>query len=740
MKKIFGYLLLMMALVLGVAACGGESLQVDIPKGEVGIKKEEEVISWVDSHTNMKYSYDEAIVRDGIVYGYYLSESGITVICEAIQNNCILRETTIEGAVDALSMTVDNEGDVYVLGSTEAADMLWKVNNNGEVINVDNFALEDVDDRFEVLLKGFFVDDNGKYYLWCETTAPLSSIYEEAEENVYTLVDRIYVKDNQLNTLFYEQIPNSGGTRLLNFAFDNEGVPSILAEDEIGLYMQKLSDSLQKDISKERMEGISGIEELENVTIIEGGFLYSQGGGLYKYSIADNKVEKLLELSSVGILSSGILYLGMQEDIIEIVDNYSEQETSEYLRLSKGACEKLQLTLGTMQVSPDLEIAVTGFNRFNDDIRVDIITYYDEEKGFEEGVEQLKLDLVRGEAPDILEVSILDCDMLAKKGVFVDLYKYMEEDKECNKEVLVPGILTSYESNGHLYSIAPTFQLFSMWGSGTVIQGRCGVNIKEFIQILENFGRDINAIYGFSADEPVLTTLCAMGMDEFVDWENRTCNFEGEDFKALLEFSKEYSGSFTEGSLSKGIQNGDILITTGIISEPSDLQVQCALYGDMVDFIGYPTVKGTGTAVGYRGSQVAINANGQNKDAAWEFVKYYVLNGYLEEGFPIVKEQFEESMIQAMTEEYVSTSEGEQKVINRVYQDENVCIEINAATQEVVDAIKAMIEVVDGKFAYHTEIQNIINEEVESYYTGQKDIDTVTSLIQNRVILYLQEQ
>ena len=69
----------------------------------------------------------------------------------------------------------------------------------------------------------FFADDNGYFYLWYKLDIPLKEFYEDAEDDVYTEADRIYVKDSQMNTLFYEQVPYSNGCQLLDFSL-GEGI------------------------------------------------------------------------------------------------------------------------------------------------------------------------------------------------------------------------------------------------------------------------------------------------------------------------------------------------------------------------------------------------------------------------------------------------------------------------------------------------------------------------------------
>ena len=44
-----------------------------------------------------------------------------------------------------------------------------------------------------------------------------------------------------------------------------------------------------------------------------------------------------------------------------------------------------------------------------------------------------------------------------------------------------------------------------------------------------------------------------------------------------------------------------------------------------------------------------------------------------------------------------------------------------------------------GTFIYNDEIINIINEEAGAYYSGQKGVDNVVSVIQNRIKLYVDE-
>lgn len=708
--------------------------------------------SWRDSHRALDRSLEMAAVKENTVYGLYTDDKEIKAFSQDIPSGQILTEAELPDADYVRCMTTDGQGSVYVLGNSGEADRLWKIDGSGQVFSMPEFELEDLNQQYWNPIQGFFTDEKGFFYVWVETSTLAGEYYEDGEDNVFVVVDRIYVKDSEGRTLYYSQIPDFGENKLLQFYINTEGSPEILARDAEGMYIQELSERQEEALKVRINLSPEGEEtgEPENpaaVFVGKDGMLYCQGNGLYRYDFEKQKAEKLLELSSFGIKSSGILYLGMTEDGIEIVDNYGEGSNSEYTLLEPKESEKKVLTLGTVSMLSQLEEAVTAFNRFHEDMRVEIVNYYEEQKDYDAGLERLKLDIIRNQAPDILDVSGIDYEILVNKGILADLYSCMDRDPECGRERMMPGILECFETNGCLYSIAPAFQLHTMWGSASVIRGRRGVSYQELTEILQENGKDINAVYGFSADEPVLTTLCTMEMSRFIDWDKGSCDFQSQSFRRILEFTREYKGETSEGSLLRKIEDGRILMTVGIISRAADCRLQREIYGGSIEFIGYPVLEGTGTTVSFTGSELALNARSKNQEGAWEFIRYFLLNRDLEKGFPqwgfpLVREYFDAAMDRAMEKNSVVDPEtGEEYALpEAVYQDPDSFICVYEVSQEDVDAVKELIGRAEGKFRYYPRIQSIINEEAQAYFTGQKDLDAVAALIQNRVALYLQEQ
>ena len=62
------------------------------------------------------------------------------------------------------------------------------------------------------------------------------------------------------------------------------------------------------------------------------------------------------------------------------------------------------------------------------------------------------------------------------------------------------------------------------------------------------------------------------------------------------------------------------------------------------------------------------------------------------------------------------------------------------STQEDVDMIMGLLETAKPvSYAYGSEVFNIINEEAQPFYQGQKSVDEVANIIQSRVKIYVSE-
>ena len=708
-----------------------------------------EEISWRAAYNAMENRYDFVTVCGDAVYGCRQESGKVTVEYLDKGSLSVQKQYPLPDVSYMQSMAADGQGNIYLLANKDGSTVFWTLDGEGNLQENPDMTPEDTENARFVELRGVYADGRGYLYFHYGMAVPEAEIpdrepNEDGIPDVYVFVDRIYVKDEQLNTLFYEQIPDTWETSLLSLQVSESQAPLLVIREPEDIYVQEIDvegKRLGEPVRQEDPASLSGENsnlQMDHIASVEGGFLFCLGSDLYEYNFDTQNAEKLLNFLSFGVYTSDILYLGKSGGVIEVIDNHGDY-TTELISLEIGESEKVVLTLGVVGLLQGLEAAVTEYNRYQQGVQIQIIEYNKEQDGYDRGRDQMKLDIVTGKAPDILDVSAVDYDIFVEKGVLVDLYGFMQEDADCNKDMMISSVIEAYETNGSLYCISPSFLLWTMWGARTVTGGRTGVTLEEMIQILQENGRDLSAIDGFAADEPVLKTLCTFGMDEFVDWDNKTCEFDGEYFKSILQFVKDYKGGYPSGSRIESIRNKEILLTNGLISSVTTYQLEKGIYGEEIGFIGYPTAEGSGTAVNFMGAQLAIASGSKKQQEAWDFVKFYLLNGYDNQGFPLVKEQFDQVMAHAMEEEYATENGVQIRMIKGSYWMEDGSMHVYAATQEDVDAVVRLVESVSNRYRYHTELLNIINEEVGSYLSGQKDLDTVAGIIQNRATVYLQE-
>lgn len=718
-----------------VTGCGKENF-VTISDSHKDI---DNAIQWNVSHSPMSEQYEAATINDGKIYAYQYGEEGINIFVFATDTVQQVDFYEVPGVIEVKSISINASGQICLFGSTEKGNTLWQISSNGDVGIIEEIEVENLGKLPE--LKNFYADSNGYYYIWYEMSVPCAEVYENGEEDIYTRLDRIYVKDQQMNTIIYEEVPDSYNNKLLGFAFDENGIPTLLAKDEEGYYIQEMRTTDREEYKPSRLENGEWMN-LEGDSVIaytKDGLLYTREGALYLYHVSESQDEKLLELASAGIVEDDIIYLGMNGSTIEIIDNYKGEGQSEYTTIVEGENRKVQLSLGVMTLQPEMRNLIAAFNRHQNKLIIEPVAYV-EDGDYEAGYAKLTLDIIQGKAPDLISVYGLESESLAKIGSFCDLYTFMNEDAKLKEENLISSVLHVYEMEGHLYTIAPAFRIYTMWGAGSMVEGKKGVDVEKMIQILQNYGGDINSIYGFSADENVLTTLCAFNMDKFIDWNEGTCDFTGDGFRQIVDFAKQYQGKSFD-SLYRAVQNREILLTLGIITSVEDYRLESELYGENVQFIGYPTESGNGTAALFVGDELAISSKSEHQKEAWEFVKYFMQNGYNSTGFPVVKEQFDVFLNESMNEVFVNENGELSAVAKRSYTEKDIInIQVYKCEPGDVAAIRDLVNNISDKFQYHTEIQKIIDEEIAAYFQGQKDIEEVCEIIQNRVQLYLDEK
>jgi len=219
-----------------------------------------------------------------------------------------------------------------------------------------------------------------------------------------------------------------------------------------------------------------------------------------------------------------------------------------------------------------------------------------------------------------------------------------------------------------------------------------------------------------------------------VDWNTGECSFDSEEFISLMEFANRFPETFDwenhewtpEDNDSTRIKEGRQLLVMLSLSDPYSYTYYSEMFNGEMTLKGYPGVPGSGAVFYSNGTGLAISSTCADKDAAWSFVRTLLTRDY---GFVTNRELFDENIKNMVGQSYYTYDEstGEEKEIK--------------FTQENADLIADIIDNTSMVADYNTsQINDIINEEVAYYFSGEKTAQDVAATIQNRVSIYVNEQ
>lgn len=174
------------------------------------------------------------------------------------------------------------------------------------------------------------------------------------------------------------------------------------------------------------------------------------------------------------------------------------------------------------------------------------------------------------------------------------------------------------------------------------------------------------------------------------------------------------------------------------------------LFGEKVSFVGYPNSERKGNLIQPTGGCMAMNAKGANKEGAWSFIQTILSDEYQNSlveshntwGFPVKKSALDKQFENDMTPTYYENGEDGEKVEQpkTTWGWDDFEMEIYAATQEEVDAVKAIIASAERTAgSVNEELTNIITEETAPYFKGQKNAQETADIIQSRIQIYVKE-
>ncbi len=429
----------------------------------------------------------------------------------------------------------------------------------------------------------------------------------------------------------------------------------------------------------------------------------------------------------------------------------------EILLLMKTSVEDLPqkelVVVASVSPSRDLEESVISFNKQDSRYRVML-----EDFGTGEGAGLLDARIVSSSPPDLLDIVGLDIWKYAQKGVLADLSVLVGEDVVSRYP---DNLRESFTIGGRLVCIPKQFKLHTVVcrreDAGTLLNGYDSAELVDTVDGLASKGR--STISGGSGGEYLLETFFAREyLTKYIDWEKGSCSFDGEDFGSFLEWVKDCP---KKDEIYVDYVPEEVLLVDYTLSDFVDILRMKEMLGDEPALVGFPRADRVLRHVAEAVDGICIVEDSPHKEGAAAFLEYYLaqdtsigtddLTGlpYFYD-FPTRREDLEKMFEQAVTPGYVTDEEGNRlKYSDGSYamlEKGNYGVEGNIISyyfveEELAKLVMDAIEQAD--FTPYTgaevQIMEILQEEAELYFNGQKSLDEVQDIIQNRVSLLVSE-
>lgn len=217
-------------------------------------------------------------------------------------------------------------------------------------------------------------------------------------------------------------------------------------------------------------------------------------------------------------------------------------------------------------------------------------------------------------------------------------------------------------------------------------------------------------------------------MDLFYDKNTGECSFETDEFVNMLKLVNDIPDTFTmisNDEINDKLKKREVLLEDVDSLNMMSIKSLDADFNDIEkEYFGYPSKSHSKATIVFNYS-MAMNRNSDNKDAAWDFIKYYLEN-FEPSMLSVFENGFDLQLDNAMNE-YADDHAAQNPLGKNL-------------TAEQADTLRGLVYNASGYKQYDRAIYNIVYEEVMSFISGQRSAEEAVKIIQNRVKLYLDEQ
>ncbi|BBI34298.1 ABC transporter substrate-binding protein [Cohnella abietis] len=369
------------------------------------------------------------------------------------------------------------------------------------------------------------------------------------------------------------------------------------------------------------------------------------------------------------------------------------------------------------------------------------------EENLEKFVKTTNTAMLSGKGPDLMEMDQLPSGDYIKKHLLTDMSDLMDNDPTFKKDNYFTNVLDGLKVNGGNYGMPMGFFVFALLGNETFIE-KSGVkfddkhwNWSQFAsvakELVKNADKDHQFALGRSLPEYMITQRVNDQFSTFVDQVNGKANFDSVAFTDLL---KEVKSLFDDKIISQ--EMGFPIFNEAQINSPADYIRELKQSEFFPNNLAYksklyfkPNANGQQTGSFFRTYKtIGLNDRSAVKAEAWDFLKFMLSDEMQDKskgaGFPLNKASYKKTAQDLLKIGKVESVQPIGPMKGKVF---------DITQKDIDDLDKFLTGAIYPVQFKPSKIDEILREESQAYYSGQKSPEAVAKLIQNRVTSILNE-
>lgn len=468
--------------------------------------------------------------------------------------------------------------------------------------------------------------------------------------------------------------------------------------------------------------------------------VYSNRSGVFAFDFGSSEYTKVMDYVNSDFDGYYISNVNMLSKDSFIATYYSITEKKTVIASfsyvdPKNIGDKSVVSLGVYGIDDNILKKVVDFNMSNPNYRVVVNDYseYSNTENYYYGYDVLYDEIDNGTGPDVLMVDpqYFDYRKLAELDKFAAFESFKLQDADLSLNNYLANVFDSYAVNDKHYIMPYCFYYDTFIGNAQVLDNRSYWTIDEFTSFVKK-NSDVDFSYGIDREQ-FLDYVIEYAAIEFIDYDSKSCDFNSNDFIALMEYAKGINEKaiFDYHSMNEfkpQYRDGDILLI------PEKATYIDSFWRDAFEYfdgnacmIGFPGRNEESAVICLAECPIMITSGG-NTQGAWEYARQYFTYEYqyaIEDAIPVL-----DSAFYAWGENITDFS-------NESYYYDGASYPMNVMSTGSAEAFVAKVLACTKHSLDNYDVEIIIREEAGKYFDGTVSSKEMAENIQERVATIL---